>query len=398
MTPTTVEAAAPAEKKRGKGARLTDEQRMEILETILSAQSSESAVKVPTKQLAEAYGVTPAAIRKLYKDRDVFLSRFATGREGVRNGRKRGGDRAKVEFETELFKWVSALRLNNVALVPSHIQQRALVLAKKYPSMDKFQASWGWYYRFCNRYNVTGALSSEPTSYDHAVLSHDAVSLLHPDANAMGFLVGAAKRKPAPKGVHSEEGFLLHAATAGELGFVECLVQKGIAVDCVGVDGCTPLLMALKGGHYHVLKYLLEHGAKPDATDETGTSALVVAVKLGHSNALKSLLEANAKTETTDTNLKTALVVASEMGDVKAVKLLLKFGANMEATDVDDRTPLFNAVRFGHIGVVDVLIKKGANRVARSLDGLTVLELAETLEASADMMQLLQSPDVVTTV
>ena len=176
MTPTTVEAAAPpAEKKRGKGARLTDEQRMEILETILSAQSSESAVKVPTKQLAEAYGVTPAAIRKLYKDRDVFLSRFATGREGVRNGRKRGGDRAKVEFETELFKWVSALRLNNVALVPSHIQQRALVLAKKYPSMDKFQASWGWYYRFCNRYNVTGALSSEPTNYDHAVLSHDAV-------------------------------------------------------------------------------------------------------------------------------------------------------------------------------------------------------------------------------
>ncbi|RHY27850.1 hypothetical protein DYB32_006488 [Aphanomyces invadans] len=140
--------AAPV-KRKGGGPRLTDAQRMEILhaiETAVEAQVDNKNLlkpKIPTKRLADEYGVTPAAIRKLVKQKDKFLSRFATGREDVRQTRRRGGDGAKVEFERELYRWVCGLRARNVTIVPSYIQQRALLIAKKYPNMDKFQASWG---------------------------------------------------------------------------------------------------------------------------------------------------------------------------------------------------------------------------------------------------------------
>ncbi|OQS00798.1 hypothetical protein THRCLA_05862 [Thraustotheca clavata] len=347
------------DKKRGKGTRLTDEQRMEILDSILHFQSSEatSCTRVPTKRLAEEYGVTPAAIRKLYKEKEVFLARFANGREGVRNARKRGGDRSKVDFEAELYSWVNNLRNNNVAIVPSHIQQHALNLAKKYPSMDKFQASWGWYYRFCNRYNIARGIHP-PTDFQglttdtsNALVDEDSLQVLNTSTMQMN-------QKPNI----SEEVVLLQAATAGELHTVEMLIQKGINVDCVNECGCTPLILALKSGHFHILKYLLEHSAKPDATDETGVSAALVAVKTNSVNALKCLLEANAKTESTDNNLKTALIIAAELGNLQAVKLLLRFGANIEATDVDDSTALMGAIKHDHDNVVEVLVKKGANR------------------------------------
>ncbi|RHZ42662.1 hypothetical protein DYB28_013770 [Aphanomyces astaci] len=170
-------------KRKGGGPRLTDAQRMEILqaiETAVEAQADNKNLlkpKIPTKRLADEYGVTPAAIRKLVKQKDKFLSRFETGREDVRQSRRRGGDGAKIEFERELYRWVCGLRARNVTIVPSYIQQRALLVAKKYPNMDKFQASWGWYYRFCTRYNVTGgAISTAPASSDSHLMHLDDTS------------------------------------------------------------------------------------------------------------------------------------------------------------------------------------------------------------------------------
>ncbi|RHZ22547.1 hypothetical protein DYB37_000628 [Aphanomyces astaci] len=293
-------------KRKGGGPRLTDAQRMEILqaiETAVEAQADNKNLlkpKIPTKRLADEYGVTPAAIRKLVKQKDKFLSRFETGREDVRQSRRRGGDGAKIEFERELYRWVCGLRARNVTIVPSYIQQRALLVAKKYPNMDKFQASWGWYYRFCTRYNVTGgAISTAPASSDN--------HLMHLDDTSDGTL-------------------LSHMDMAG----------------------CTALVLATQGGHFHVMKFLIEHGAKPDATDESGSTVLVLATKQGFLNAVKVCLEASARVDATDPNLKTPLILAAERGDLKAIKMLLKFGANIEATDEDGLTPTELAQSLGH--------------------------------------------------
>ncbi|RHY15915.1 hypothetical protein DYB30_008741 [Aphanomyces astaci] len=289
-------------KRKGGGPRLTDAQRMEILqaiETAVEAQADNKNLlkpKIPTKRLADEYGVTPAAIRKLVKQKDKFLSRFETGREDVRQSRRRGGDGAKIEFERELYRWVCGLRARNVTIVPSYIQQRALLVAKKYPNMDKFQASWGWYYRFCTRYNVTGgAISTAPASSD----SH----LMHLDDTSDGTLLS-----------HMDMMYL-DAAKMGDTHTLQSCLLKGTYIDSVDEAGCTALVLATQGGHFHVMKFLIEHGAKPDATDE---------------------------------NLKTPLILAAERGDLKAIKMLLKFGANIEATDEDGLTPTELAQSLGH--------------------------------------------------
>ncbi|KAF0682807.1 Aste57867_25106 [Aphanomyces stellatus] len=392
----------PTRKRKGGGPRLTDAQRMEILQAIESSVDSQVdnknllKPKVPTKRLAEEYGVTPAAIRKLVKQKDKFLTRFATGREDVRQTRRRGGDASKVDFERELYRWICGLRARNVTIVPSYIQQRALVTAKKYPNMEKFQASWGWYYRFCSRYNVTGTTTTAPAvspaagghsdsmlalddpSTDGSLLAHIDMPLLD---GPLGAAASGTKLTPrvTRKQEMSDDKAYIDAAKMGDIGVVQTCLLKGIFIDSVDETGCTALVLATKGGHVNVMKFLVEHGAKPDATDENGSTVLVLAVKLGSFNAVKVCLEASARVDATDPNLKTPLILATELGDLKSVKLLLKFGANIEATDEDDGTALIAAVKFGQRDIVEFLLKKGANKDARHIDGSTPLELAQSL-------------------
>ncbi|ETV77924.1 hypothetical protein H257_08172 [Aphanomyces astaci] len=401
-------------KRKGGGPRLTDAQRMEILqaiETAVEAQADNKNLlkpKIPTKRLADEYGVTPAAIRKLVKQKDKFLSRFETGREDVRQSRRRGGDGAKIEFERELYRWVCGLRARNVTIVPSYIQQRALLVAKKYPNMDKFQASWGWYYRFCTRYNVTGgAISTAPASSDNhlmhlddtsdgTLLSHMDMPMLVESAVAhasspsvavppLSKLTPLASAKPRKKPDFYDEKMYLDAAKMGDTHTLQSCLLKGTYIDSVDEAGCTALVLATQGGHFHVMKFLIEHGAKPDATDESGSTVLVLATKQGFLNAVKVCLEASARVDATDPNLKTPLILAAERGDLKAIKMLLKFGANIEATDEDDGTALIAAVKYGQRDVVEYLVKKGANKQARHIDGLTPTELAQSL-GHADLL------------
>ncbi|RHZ42664.1 hypothetical protein DYB26_007509 [Aphanomyces astaci] len=80
------------------------------------------------------------------------MVRFASGREDVSGSRRRGGDDSKVAFENDLYAWICGQRAGNGAVIsPPIVQQQALVVAKTYTNMNTFQASRGWYYRFCNR-------------------------------------------------------------------------------------------------------------------------------------------------------------------------------------------------------------------------------------------------------
>ncbi|ETV77923.1 hypothetical protein, variant [Aphanomyces astaci] len=80
------------------------------------------------------------------------MVRFASGREDVSGSRRRGGDDSKVAFENDLYAWICGQRAGNGAVIsPPIVQQQALVVAKRYTNMNTFQASRGWYYRFCNR-------------------------------------------------------------------------------------------------------------------------------------------------------------------------------------------------------------------------------------------------------
>ncbi|KAG6617185.1 cAMP-specific 3' [Phytophthora cinnamomi] len=146
----------PLKKGKGVGKRLTDRQRVEILELIEKSGGSLSNAEV-----ARRYGITRAAIQKLKRKGAEVRARYRYGSAETRDARKRGGHVMSVPFERELFEWVRGLKARKVPVPPSLVKEKAKLLVPKY-GLGSFRASNGWYYNFCRRFNLTtGGLVEE---------------------------------------------------------------------------------------------------------------------------------------------------------------------------------------------------------------------------------------------
>ncbi|GMF49619.1 unnamed protein product [Phytophthora fragariaefolia] len=146
-------AAEPSRKGKGVGRRLTDRQRVEILDLI-----ERSGGSLTNAEVARRYGITRAAIQKLKRKSAEVRARYRYGSAGSRDDRRRGGHVLSVPFERELYEWVRGLKARKVPVPPSLIKEKAKLLVPKY-ALGDFQASNGWYYNFCKRYNLeTGEL------------------------------------------------------------------------------------------------------------------------------------------------------------------------------------------------------------------------------------------------
>jgi len=151
---------------RGVGKRLTDLQRVQILE----AMEQDKTLK--DSEIARQYGVTKSAIGKLKRNRDVILKRYREG-NGVdnieyRGKRQRGsnGNEQHMAFEKALYNWIMEetfkLKVNDAfclqnettATIPlANIRTKAREMAEDY-QLKQFKASVGWYYRFCTRFQI----------------------------------------------------------------------------------------------------------------------------------------------------------------------------------------------------------------------------------------------------
>lgn len=137
---------------KGRGKRLTDSERMQII-----ARLEDKSVPLSRAKCARLYGVTPAAISKLMKVSQTVKKRYAdAGVEAghLRDRRQRGGFSKNMCFEDELFKWICSIRARRIPLLVAHVQQKAKLLAAKHHMNNDFKASNGWYYRFCARYGL----------------------------------------------------------------------------------------------------------------------------------------------------------------------------------------------------------------------------------------------------
>ncbi|CAH0481241.1 unnamed protein product [Peronospora belbahrii] len=164
--------------RRGKGVgrRLTDRQRVEILDMMEKSSGSLS-----NAEIARRYGITRAAIQKLKQKGSEVRARYRYGSAETRDGRKRGGHVLSVPFERELFEWVRGLKARKVPVPPSLVKEKAKLLVPKY-GLGNFQASNGWYYNFCKRFNLsTGVLVEEkplaPTPADVATTDANDTSI-----------------------------------------------------------------------------------------------------------------------------------------------------------------------------------------------------------------------------
>uniref|UniRef100_H3H0U0 HTH CENPB-type domain-containing protein n=1 Tax=Phytophthora ramorum TaxID=164328 RepID=H3H0U0_PHYRM len=137
---------------RGRGKRLTDSERMEII-----ARLEDPGTQLSRAMCARQYGVSPAAISKLMKGSHAVKKRYSDAGVARRDKRQRGGFCKNVAFEDELFQWICSVRARKVPLLVAHVQQKAKLLASRHKMSDAFKASNGWYYRFCGRYGLTPA-------------------------------------------------------------------------------------------------------------------------------------------------------------------------------------------------------------------------------------------------
>ncbi|KAL4117058.1 hypothetical protein PRIC2_012508 [Phytophthora ramorum] len=146
----------PAKKGKGVGKRLTDRERVEILELI-----EKSGGALTNSEVARRYGITRAAIQKLKAKGPEVRARYRYGSAETRDDRKRGGHSVSVPFERELYEWVRGLKARKVPVPPSLVKEKAKLLVPKY-GLGNFQASNGWYYNFCRRFNlIAAALAGE---------------------------------------------------------------------------------------------------------------------------------------------------------------------------------------------------------------------------------------------
>ncbi|CAI5737970.1 unnamed protein product [Hyaloperonospora brassicae] len=167
-------SAEPTKKGKGVGKRLTDRQRVEILDLLEKSSGSLS-----NAEIARRYGITRAAIQKLKQKGAEVRARYRYGSTDTRDGRKRGGHVLSVPFERELFEWVRGLKARKVPVPPSLVKEKAKLLVPKY-GLGSFQASNGWYYNFCKRFNLsTGVLVEEkvPALAETATMDDDTTSL-----------------------------------------------------------------------------------------------------------------------------------------------------------------------------------------------------------------------------
>ena len=57
---------------------------------------------------------------------------------------------------------------------------------------------------------------------------------------------------------------LIYASGSGDISKIVELISKGAKIDCIGLDGLTPLIYAIKKDRTEAIRVLLESGANPD--------------------------------------------------------------------------------------------------------------------------------------
>ena len=156
----------------------------------------------------------------------------------------------------------------------------------------------------------------------------------------------------------------------------EFLVERGVDVDAITVEGITPLMYASQNGYIEIMEYLISKGADVNATPYNNVTPLIGAVRTGHYKAVKILLEAGAKVDAKDELDLTSLMHASAYNYPEIADLLIEHGADLEAGDWFGTKPLMMAVYYDCYETTRVLIERGADLNARDTFGFTALMVA----------------------
>ncbi|KAL2505118.1 Ankyrin repeat domain-containing protein [Abeliophyllum distichum] len=132
-------------------------------------------------------------------------------------------------------------------------------------------------------------------------------------------------------------------ALAGQIKFMDDLLENGYDIDLVDKDGFTALHLAIIGKKEAVISHLLRKGANPQARDLDGAAPLHYAV---------------------------------QVGALQTVKLLIKYKVDVNVADNEGWTPLHVAMQTRNRDIAKILLVNGADKTRRNKNGNSALDLS----------------------
>lgn len=173
------------------------------------------------------------------------------------------------------------------------------------------------------------------------------------------------------------------AAIVGDRDAVERLLELGLPIDAVDMQGCSALLRAAGGGHLPLVDLLLARGAAVALPARTGATPLSAAVSMRHPVIVDRLLAAGAPVDQALPGGITPLMVAAALGLEDMSRRLLEGGADIAARDEQGHGALHCAAiqafqsrdRDRVVRLFDLLLRAGAGADAPAAAGATPLLL-----------------------
>lgn len=174
----------------------------------------------------------------------------------------------------------------------------------------------------------------------------------------------------ASAGVYDD---MLNALRAGDTPAAVALLNRGVDVNTVDVEGNTLVMLAVRENNAELLDQLLLRRARLNVRNRNGDTALRLAAFDGKLPFVQRLVEAGAEVNMYGWS---PLSYAAFNGHAPVVDYLLRRGAEIDAKTENGSTALMFAARNGHLAVVESLLKAQADPNIANESGETALDWA----------------------
>jgi ankyrin repeat protein len=169
----------------------------------------------------------------------------------------------------------------------------------------------------------------------------------------------------------------LYAAREGDVASAQAMLDGGVDINQVDVDGANALVFSIMNKRFSFAKFLLDRGADPNLADVKGRTALYAVVDIRNEDysALPSRKEFDP---TPSIDIVKALLDRGAKPNLQLTKSLPgRSGMDSGDTTLDEgTTPLMRAARAGDAAVMRLLLAKGADSKLTTKDGSTALMFA----------------------
>jgi ankyrin repeat protein len=175
----------------------------------------------------------------------------------------------------------------------------------------------------------------------------------------------------AAAGVYED---MLTALKSDDTGAAVALLNRGVDVNTVDIEGNTLVILAVRESNQALLEQLILRRARLNVRNRNGDTALRMASFTGKLPFVERLVKAGAEVNMYGWS---PLSYAAFNGHAEIVAYLLEHGAEINAATENGSTALLIAARNGHLGVAEVLLKHEADPNIANENGETALDWAE---------------------